>query len=340
MNCMRNGRANMNHKRVIISRTDSLGDVVLSLPVAAIMKRLFPQCHIIFLGSTYTRPLLECCSNIDEVACWDELRKGAGLKSLRADMILHVFPRKEIAEAAKAAGIPLRAGTRNRLYHWSSCNKLIRLSRRRSSLHEAQLNLKLLIPFGAKRLFYPDEIPDLYGLDRVPDLDDQWSSMLDPERFNLILHPGSKGSAREWGLPNFAGLIRLLPPGRFKIFITGSAAEGELLKGELSDPFADVVNLCGRLDLSQLISFVANADGLVAASTGPLHIAAACGRTAIGIYPPIRPMHPGRWAPLGPCAYTLSLQKRCSRCRKGANCLCMQEINPEMVRDKLSEIFH
>jgi ADP-heptose:LPS heptosyltransferase len=38
---------------------------------------------------------------------------------------------------------------------------------------------------------------------------------------------------------------------------------------------------------------------LVAASTGPLHIASAVGIHAIGLYPSKRPMHPGRWMPLG-----------------------------------------
>jgi ADP-heptose:LPS heptosyltransferase len=324
----------------VISRTDSIGDVVLTLPVAAIMKRLFPECRIIFLGRAYTLPLLVCCEHIDEVADWDALKNTKdGLRALEADAILHVFPRKEIALAAKRAGIPLRAGTRNRLYHWRTCNKKIRLSRRHSSLHESQLNLKLLIPFGAKRLFYIDEIPDLYGLSNIPAMNDSQRALLDNDKFNLILHPGSRGSAREWGIENFKELVTLLPETKFRIFVTGTASEGEGLQEELFNQHPAVVNLCGSFDLPELISFIANADGLVAASTGPLHLAAALGRTAIGIYPPIKPMHPGRWAPVGHCAYHLVAQHNCSKCRKQGQCLCMQEVTPEMIAEKLFEIF-
>lgn len=71
---MRNGRYNLNGKRIIISRTDSLGDVVLCLPVAGVLRRLFPQSTIIFLGKAYTRDLITSCEYIDEFADWEQLR--------------------------------------------------------------------------------------------------------------------------------------------------------------------------------------------------------------------------------------------------------------------------
>jgi heptosyltransferase-3 len=51
--------------------------------------------------------------------------------------------------------------------------------------------------------------------------------------------------------------------------------------------------------LDELIAFIFNADGLLASGTGPLHLAAASGIHALGLFPPSRPIHPGRWAPLG-----------------------------------------
>lgn len=338
---MRRTKLNLNDKRVIISRTDSLGDVTLCLPVAAILKRLFRNCTVIFLGKAYTRDLINACENVDEFADWNQLSEtGDGLASLNADAILHVFPVGEIARAAKKARIPLRLGSTGRLYHWSTCNKLVGLSRRHSSLHEAQLNLKLLVPLGAKSLFTLNEIQDLYGLTKIPHPAEAQKSLLSNDRFNLIVHPGSKGSAREWGLHNFSRLVEILPKEKYRIFITGTAAESEDLREGLISAHPEVIDLCGKFTLTELISFIANADGVVAASTGPLHIAAALGRTAIGIYPPIRPMHPGRWAPVGPCAYALSVNRKCNKCRKGGECTCMQEITPEQVRDKLLEIFH
>ncbi|MFC7667381.1 glycosyltransferase family 9 protein [Hymenobacter humi] len=78
---------------------------------------------------------------------------------------------------------------------------------------------------------------------------------------------------------------------------------------------------------------MAAADGLVAGSTGPLHLAAALGRHALGLYPPIRPMHPGRWAPLGPRAGFMVFDKpSCEDCRtEPAACRCIRAIEPVAV---------
>jgi ADP-heptose:LPS heptosyltransferase len=68
----------------------------------------------------------------------------------------------------------------------------------------------------------------------------------------------------------------------------------------------NVIDLTGKFTLAELIAFLTKADGLVAASTGPLHIAAAVGIHTLGLYPDKRPIHAGRWAPIGPKAFTLS----------------------------------
>ncbi|MCF8236081.1 MAG: glycosyltransferase family 9 protein [Bacteroidales bacterium] len=329
-------------KRIIISRTDSIGDVVLTLPVAGYLKKLLPDIEIVFLGRSYTRPIGGQCSHIDRFIDWQEIvskplkEQIALFKKIRADAILHVFPHPAISRLAKKAGIPLRIGTTNRLYHWSNCNKLIRLSRRNSPYHEAQLNLMLLKPFGLKEILSLDEIPKYYGLENIEPPGRELSELIDPEKFNLILHPRSKGSAREWGEERFNELIGILPE-KFKIFITGTREEGEMIRKSILDKHKHIHDLTGKMTLKELIGFIDLADGLVAASTGPLHIAAALGKRALGIYPPIRPMHPGRWAPIGKKATYLVVNKPCEKCRKSMDCECIREITAEQVNKKLME---
>ena len=86
-----------------------------------------------------------------------------------------------------------------------------------------------------------------------------------------------------------------------------------------------------------LINFINQADGLVSCSTGPLHIAAALGKYACGIYPPMKPLHPGRWAPLGKKAMYIVLEKDCFDCKKNMNCTCIQSILPTQVLDVVKQ---
>jgi heptosyltransferase III len=326
--------------KIIISRTDAIGDVVLTLPVAGVLRSLYPDCRIYFLGRSYTREVVEACEHVDEFLNWDELKELPPAEAARAfeatgaDIIVHVFPDKQIARLAKRAGIAQRIGTTNRIYHWWTCNRLVKLSRRHSPYHEAQLNLKLAVPLGAKDLYTLDEIGGFYGLTRLAQVPPAIAGLIDPHRFNLVLHPKSRGSAREWGLDNFSELIGRLPPDRFNIFITGTAAEGELVR-PLLDQNPRLVDLTGKLSLGELMAFLSRADGLIAASTGPLHLAAALGIHALGIYPPIKPMHPGRWAPIGPRAAVFVKTIDCEACRKTGDCACMRGIGPELLSSRL-----
>jgi heptosyltransferase-3 len=323
----------------IISRTDSIGDVMLTLPVAGVLRELYPDARIIFLGNSYTEEIVRACRHIDEFLNWDELKKSgpaAGVERLSAvgaDTIIHVFPNPEIASMAKKARIPSRIGTTNRWFHWITCNRLVRLSRKDSFYHEAQLNLKLLTVLGAKPLFSLEEIAGLYGFTRLIPLPDKYRLLFDPGKFNLIIHPKSKGSAREWGLDNFLELIGLLSPDKFKLFITGTATEGQQMGRLLGHP--SVTDLTGRMSLAELIAFISHADGLLAASTGPLHIAAALGIHALGLFSPMRPIHPGRWAPIGSKTKVFVKDIVCEACRTSQDCSCMREISPLAVKEYL-----
>jgi len=327
--------------KIILSRTDSIGDVILTLPMAGVLKEANTDIEIVFLGKKYTWDIVNTSVHIDSFLDWDEIRELDEpeqikiLKAINADAIVHVFPVKEIAHLAKKASIPLRIGTTGRLYHVLTCNKPIPVSRKKSNLHEAQLNLKLIGPFIGRKDFTLNELPDYYGFRKIEPLEEKLKNLISKEKFNLVLHPKSKGSAREWGLHNFAKLIEILPPEKYEIFVTGTKEEGQLIENEILDKFPKINDLTGKLSLKELISFINEADGLVAASTGPLHIAAALGKYALGIYPPIKPMHPGRWAPVGTKADYFVLDKSCSKCRELDSCECMESIKPEDVKNKL-----
>jgi heptosyltransferase-3 len=332
------------HQRTfIISRVDAIGDVVLSLPVAGVLKELFPNSRILFLGNNYTQEIIGACKHVDAFLNWDELKKTddasrvRALQATGADAIIHVLPNKEIAGLAKKAGIQLRIGTTNRAYHWYTCNKLVRLSRKNSPYHEAQLNLRLLGVLGAKPLYSLQEIPGYYGLTQLSSLPPDIESLKEPGKFNLILHPKSRGHGREWGLDNFIRLAGSLPAERFKIFVTGTPAEKEALE-PLFSQCPGVIDMVGKLTLPQFIAFIARADGLLASGTGPLHVAAALGIHALGLFPPLRPIHPERWAPLGPRAMVFCLEAPCKGCPGAQDCACMRNISAQEIKKYLLSV--
>jgi len=333
--------------RIILSRTDSIGDVVLTLPMAGVLKQSFPGCTILFLGRNYTRPVIEACEHIDQFYSWDVISGLRDQKArisffsdLHADVIIHVFPVREICMLAKQAGIPKRIATSRRFFTMFSCNRLLYIPRKNSSLHESQLNLRMLKGVGINREFSLDDIPGLYGLTGVKEdqtLVTHHASRV-TDKFTLLLHPKSKGSAREWGLDNYSTLIGLLPPEKFNILITGTKDEGAQMQPFLQKHQGRIKDMTGKLTLTQLMALIKSSGAMVAASTGPLHLAAALGIRAIGLYAPMRPIFPQRWAPLGKNATFLVLDKTCNKCRKTLDCTCIRAITPEAVAEKLLDL--
>jgi ADP-heptose:LPS heptosyltransferase len=192
-------------------------------------------------------------------------------------------------------------------------------------LHESQLNFHLLYPFGVKN------IPSLEKIRAWHVLNPQVESpiQLEPNKRSVVFHILSKGSALNWSLNQYQTLASLLPASEFNIYITGTAEEGvRIRQGFQFDEH--IIDVSGKLSLPQLIVFISSCETLIAASTGPLHIASAVGIRAIGLYPSKRPMHPGRWMPLGSQASYLedgnSEQKE------------SLEISPEAVLKRILEV--
>ena len=74
---------------------------------------------------------------------------------------------------------------------------------------------------------------------------------------------------------------------------------------------------------------------MVACSTGPLHIAGICRIQAIGLFSARRPIHPGRWKPLGALSKAIVYDNSCPICAKKKECSCIEKISAETI---LSEI--
>ena len=291
-------------KHILLSRTDSIGDVVLTLPMTGVLKEAFPDAKVSFLGRSYTRAVVACCTHVDTFYDWEHLPA----EGIEADCIIHVFPRKAISRWAKHQNIPIRIGTSHRPYHWTTCNRWVNLGRKKSDLHEAQLNLQLLRPLLERPVVPLAEVSSYYGWRAPTGPPRAFARLLSDDKFNLIFHPKSQGSAVEWPLDHYIQLARLLPIDQFHIIVTGTKDEGELIQDECPAllSLAHVTSAIGAFSLTEFIDFIADADGLLAGSTGPLHLASASGIRTLGLYSSHRPIHPGRWRPVGKAVEWLS----------------------------------
>ncbi len=326
----------LSHAHFLICRTDNIGDVVLTLPLAGFLKQRYPHCRISFICRAYAQAVVRQSEFVDVVISEESLNDPvAQLKAGGYDSVIFAFPNRKLARAAKQAGIAHRVGTSHRLYHWWYCNHLAHFSRVRSPLHEAQLNFALLKPLGIAHTPSLAEIIPYYGLRPAPAPTPASTPLLDPASFHLILHPKSNGNGREWPLGHYTELARQLQATpQIQIWVTGSAAEAKLLAQAAPALLAlpNVRCIAGQMNLTEFTQFIGHCDGLIASGTGPLHMAAALGHPTLGLFPPLKPIDPARWGALGAKAENLSLAQACKACPDASTCACMAALSVEQVR--------
>lgn len=327
-----------NGKRIVISRTDSIGDVMLTLPITAWLKNQYPDCHITFLCKNYTAPIVKQYTAVDDVLILDELEQldeAAQIERIKAqhfDAIVHVFPRKSLAKLFKKAKVPTRIGTSHRVFHLLTCNVRPNFTRKKSPLHEAQLNFELLRPLGLTTIPTFEELHAYTAFFQIQQ--QELPALIPTEKEIVVLHPKSQGSAREWPIDNYFNLAQLLVEKGYTVVFTGTEKEGLLFRDQLPiDP--NIIDSTGKLSIEQLMYLIQQSKALVACSTGPLHIAGYAGINAIGLFAPKIPIHPGRWKPLGKNSTTLVFDPACEDCKAGKPCSCIEKISVTRVLEQI-----
>lgn len=112
----------------------------------------------------------------------------------------------------------------------------------------------------------------------------------------VVLHPGVSVSARRWPADRWVELGAELAARGSRPVITGGPGERELTT-RIAARLGSACDLGGRTRWAELAAVLAGADAVVAANTGPAHLAAAVGTPVVSLFAPVVPAI--RWAPYG-----------------------------------------
>jgi len=142
--------------KLLISRTDRLGDLVLALPFVETMKRRYPECNIEVLTSLYASPILEYNPSVDKIMRVqndmlrsDKLYKKNLLHKIKMGnykAVVVLYPERRISQLFNKAEIPIRVGTAGR-FQSIFFNVHLFHSRKSNLKHESEYNLDFLAFF-------------------------------------------------------------------------------------------------------------------------------------------------------------------------------------------------
>ncbi len=338
-------------RSLLLTAPHNLGDWVAKLPFIRLFKNHFPTCHIIVLGRSYIKPLVSLFNEVDEFIDFEQFFKREendiiqSLKDMNIEVCLHVLGVSkqigpDVLGYARCAGIPYRIGNIFRS-KWTLFKKRgmglthnLRCPRVLPHMHEFEWNLQPLQFFEVKVPQKPVNWKKLLHCS----LKRKECSVLQKGKINLILHPGSHGHAKEWPLSFFKSLIKKLA-GKAHILVTGSEKEKQ------RQPLEDISDFCtdlrGQMDLMDFLQLIAQANGLIAGSTGPIHLASLFDTPICALFPKQLDISEKIWGPKSEFATVLSAPSICLACQRKLSdfneelCTCMEGVSVDKVYDAI-----
>jgi ADP-heptose:LPS heptosyltransferase len=111
----------------------------------------------------------------------------------------------------------------------------------------------------------------------------------------VCVHPGSRGSWRQWPTKYFAAVANACAERGFQVVVTGTKDEMEIVEAVIARMKHAAINAAGKTSLGAIAALIRDAFMLISNCTGISHIAAAVQTKSIVIS---MDGEPERWGPL------------------------------------------
>jgi len=280
-------------KRILIVRTDRVGDVIMITPMIRELRFKFPDAFIATLTQPYTAEILANNPYLDKIIT-DDLKKEnfwAVVKELRkfkfTDALL-VLPTERAAHQLFFTGIKNRIGVGRKLYEVITLMKSVSRNNYVNLRHEADYCMDLARKIG---VVTNNIHPEIYLSDQEKEEAEKFlvERNILPDNFKLVIHTGSRGSAPNWSEGKYLKLIEKIfetfNTNRIKLLLTAVEMSEDFIKKVKDIGGEKIIDVSKELtNLRELIRFISKADLLICSSTGPIHIADALEIRCIGIH--------------------------------------------------------
>ncbi len=339
----------MTRERILVVQTAFLGDVILTTPLVAALRRHVPDAELAMLVTPAAAPLVAHHPALDRVLIDDKRGGGRGmgglvrlvrtLRAARFTIALAAHKSVRTALALRAAGIPRRIGFATapaaRLYTERVA--------RPSALHDRDRLLGLLAPLGVA----PDVTDPQPWVAVDAGTRARAAALLAPygggTRGFAAVCPGSAWRTKRWPPASFAALVRALDADGYRCLLLGGSDERALTRAVYDLSGGRAAHRGGATDPALLAAVLGGAAVAITNDSAPMHIASAVGVPQVAIF---CATVPGQgYGPVGPRALVVERDLACRPCGRhgGARCPrgtddCMELVTVDEVRAAIERV--
>lgn len=299
-------------KHVLVIKLRHHGDVLLTSPIFAILKKRAPHLEIDALIYAETKDMLSFHPAISLIHLIErnknrnllarlhsEWHLVTSLRQRHYDLVIHTTEHPRGAWLTRLAGARFSVAPHiaNRSAWWrASFSHLYKLPRG-TLRHTVETNLDALRRIGV----YPDLSSEKRlvleagreAITHVTNLQEQHKLVA---KHYILLHPTSRWLFKCWPEEQVSELITALQQkGHTVVLTTGPDAAELAMAARITSALAQpIIDLAGQLSLKQLAALCASARCFVGVDSAPMHIAAAVQTPVVALFGPSSEV---QWAP-------------------------------------------
>jgi lipopolysaccharide heptosyltransferase I len=286
----------MPDRRFLVVRLGSLGDIIHTLPAAAALRDTFPDAQIDWVVESKWRAILEGNRDLNRVVSLDRARASGIVRTVKLLRDAKYTCALDFQSLYKSSLLAFVSGASERVgfgreYAREGLATLFYTQRiHPSGAHKVEHNLALAAAAGAAMPKVARfTLPESTGAE---DWAERKLRELEVREF-CVLSPGGGWRSKCWPVERYGALHREIS---IQLGLQGIVSFGPGEEG-LADEVVSAGGLRGpiplAMDLPQLMAVLRRATFLVAADTGPLHLASAVGIPVVGLFGPTDPTRNG-----------------------------------------------
>jgi lipopolysaccharide heptosyltransferase II len=322
-------------KKILIVRTDKIGDLVLSTPVIKAVRDAYPDSHIAMMVRPYAHEIIKGNPYLDEIITYSKAKKGLGvlsdlkfimyLRKKKFDLALILHPKNRTHIIAFLSGIPERIGYNKKL--GALLTKKIPHLKQYGLKHEIDYTLDILeyagIDCNDRKLYIAVNESSEKNVDKI-----FAENGISKDDTVVTVHPGSSCPSKRWAVAHFARVAdALVREAKAKIVIIAGPRDKKFGDDVAALMNERALNLSCKTTVSDIVSILRRSKLFISNDSGPVHISCAVGTPVISIFGRSdRGLSPKRWRPVGARDVALHKDVGCvicesHKCKLGFKCL-------------------
>lgn len=272
-------------KKILVIRLSAMGDVLLTTPVLARLRKLYPEAQITFLVKEQYREFIAACPEVDDITTWQKddsvMQIRQKFSALRFDLLI------DLQSNFKTRMLSILIGADKKVYY-----------------RKPYLKRLLLVYFKKNRYTEKKKTSERY-LDAISELDatpltEKVSLKREKlprslarfaEQGAILIAPGARWATKRWPAEYFVSLASKILEKHLdkKIIWVGGPDEKELFTFFANHPYLRrhtkrMLFLANELQTGQLAALADTAEVIVSNDSGLMHLLSASARPLVTLF--------------------------------------------------------